>query len=433
MKTTIDKLAHKYALNIKQIRGPGPTKIADFKNLNKNFYDDIESSNITIKDNSKILNKIKNHSIKEFIYSNKVIPYLWKNKLNYQDELLDLISKDKKLLSYLGSTPIKPNKLSFDKFPKINVRYDDSKSVRNRNIENNNSKKEFNTINEIYDTKNSLNNNNSILRPSMSMGIKNKYSFKKKGQLSQKEINALMDDYKTAYPIKEKLNELYITSNYYNINNNNNKNEIENGIINNEINTNDENKLINTKKSFNSVDTNHKFPRHTFTHTDKKLISKKQRTFRQNIFNNLSSSSEDKTFYPFNKVILNKNKAMNRILNISNENKVNNNIRKIIEINNPIIKRNVESINYYGPYFSFCPSCRNKNINFYSKLDPNKCLELIHLIKKVRQKNTIVNAKRTCSVSPKKKPIVQKETLESENGIISNNNFTENEQVDTLA
>ena len=37
MKTTIDKLAHKYALNIKQIRGPGPTKIADFKNLNKNF------------------------------------------------------------------------------------------------------------------------------------------------------------------------------------------------------------------------------------------------------------------------------------------------------------------------------------------------------------------------------------------------------------
>ena len=31
-----------------------------------------------------------------------------------------------------------------------------------------------------------------------------------------KEINTFMDDYKTAYPIKEKLKELYITSNYYN-------------------------------------------------------------------------------------------------------------------------------------------------------------------------------------------------------------------------
>ena len=36
MKKTIDRLAHKYALNIKQIRGQGPTKIGDFKNLNYN-------------------------------------------------------------------------------------------------------------------------------------------------------------------------------------------------------------------------------------------------------------------------------------------------------------------------------------------------------------------------------------------------------------
>ena len=84
MITTIERLTHKYALNIKQIRGPGPTKIADFKNLNKNFYNDIESNNITIKDDTKLLNKIKNNSIKEFIYTNKEIPDKWKNKINYQ-------------------------------------------------------------------------------------------------------------------------------------------------------------------------------------------------------------------------------------------------------------------------------------------------------------------------------------------------------------
>ena len=68
MKKTIDKLAHKYALNIKRIRGEGPTKVGDFKNLNKNFYDDIEDNMITIRDNKNLLNKIKDHTIKEFIY-----------------------------------------------------------------------------------------------------------------------------------------------------------------------------------------------------------------------------------------------------------------------------------------------------------------------------------------------------------------------------
>ena len=38
-----------------------------------------------------------------------------------------------------------------------------------------------------------------------------------------KEINTFMDDYKTAYPIKEKLKELYITSNYYNSKKNKNQ------------------------------------------------------------------------------------------------------------------------------------------------------------------------------------------------------------------
>ena len=139
-KTTIDKLAHKYALNIKQIRGPGPQKVADFKNLNKNFYDDIESSNVSIRDSTKILDDIKNKSIKEFIYTNKVIPDIWKKKLNYQDELIKVITTDKNLLSYVGTSSRGEKKFSVDnKFPKINSRYGAMNLTRSRNSEINNS------------------------------------------------------------------------------------------------------------------------------------------------------------------------------------------------------------------------------------------------------------------------------------------------------
>lgn len=417
MKTTIDKLAHKYALNIKQIRGPGPTKVADFKNLNKNFYDDIESNNVTIRDDTKLLNKIKDHSIKEFIYSNKGIPDIWKNKLNYQDELLNVISKDNKLLSYIGSSTVGIKKhFSLDnKFPKINTRYDNLKSLKSRNIDDNNSKKEFKSMNELSEK-----NNNSILSSTLNKEIKNKYSFKKKGELTEKEINTLMDDYKTAYPIKEKLKELYITSNYYN--SNNHKNEL----IINDLNKNDENSFNITKKTNNSIETpSHKLQRHTFMHTNKKLISKKQKTFRQNIFNNLNPS-KDNIFYSFNKNNLNKLTKTNKFININNENKDNT------KINNPIIKKNIESINFYGPYFSFCPSCRTKNLEYYNNMEPNKCLELIQFIKKIRHKNNLINIRRTFSVSPNKKSIMQKETLESEKALNSKGDFSENEKVDNF-
>ena len=407
MKTTIDKLAHKYALNIKQIRGPGPTKVADFKNINKNFYDDIETESIALKDDKNLLNKIKEKTIKEFIYTNREIPNLWKNKINYQDELLNAIYKDKTLLSYIGSSSIKGKKYSYDKFPKINLRYENPKTFRSRNIRDND-----NEINSIK--------NNSV----MNSTIKNKYSFKKNKGLTEKEINTLLDDYKTAYPIKERLKELYITSNYYNSKNNkyktisvnnSNKNEIK---LNNGVNIN--------KRASNSIDTTYsKIPRHTFIHTNKKLISKKQRTFRQNIFNNLNPSSErDNTYYSLNKDTLNKIIIKNKTGNIKKEKE--NDLK--INVNNPIIKKNIESINFYGPYYSFCSSCRNKNMEYYNNMEPNQCIDIIHLIKKIRHKNPVMNITKNSS----KKKSVQKDTLESENFINSKNEVSENEKVSDL-
>ena len=418
-KTTIDKLAHKYALNIKQIRGPGPQKVADFKNLNKNFYDDIESSNVSIRDSTKILDDIKNKSIKEFIYTNKVIPDIWKKKLNYQDELIKVITTDKNLLSYVGTSSRGEKKFSVDnKFPKINSRYGAMNLTRSRNSEINNSDRIRSERTYIQNK----DNDQSNISDSHNIGIRNKFSFSKKNELSEKEINALMEEYKTAFPIKEKLQELYITSNYYKINKNKNDQMTSND-------ENSENRITNAHQTHNSINSNtmSQMKRNTYnslSSVSKKIVSKKQKTFRQNIFNNLSPSNESNTFYTLDKSNLtNMNKSSNVIMN---KNAKVINAQKLIDITNPIIKKNVESINNFGPYFSYCPSCRNKNMDFYNNLEPNHCLELIHYIKKIRHKNPILEIRRrTASVSPNIQSSNQKETVESDR-ILSENEKEDN-------
>lgn len=57
---------------------------------------------------------------------------------------------------------------------------------------------------------------------------------------------------------------------------------------------------------------------------------------------------------------------------------------KNIEITNPKIKKKLTELNYYGPYYSHCPSCRNKNLEFYEMMEPTQCLKLLAQLKKTR-------------------------------------------------
>ena len=437
-KTTIDKLAHKYALNIKQIRGPGPTKIADFKNLNKNFYDDIESNNIKIKGNTTLLKKIKNSSIKEFIYANREIPEIWRNNFNYQNDIINSISKDKKLLSYIGTSTIKTTKHSIERFPRINSRYDAASKLFSRNIEDNKSQKENNTMNQIYDTNININNNNHSL---LNATVKHKktYRINHSGEMNEKEVNSLLDDYKSAYPIKERLKELYATSNYYKLNlDKTNENKTALNDLNNTNNLEDCNKVLTTKSKFNSIDTvSASCPRQTFVGTKKKFNSKKQNCFKYNIYNNLSPKPENSTLFLSNDntMINNGNKTISLLnLHKGNKNRKIKDNMKMDEIDNPIIKKNIESINFYGPYSAFCPYCRNKNIKYYNVLEPNHCLELIHFIKKIRHKNTIFNINnsgKNATLLDNQKTI-NKDSSESENEINSKNENVENEKIDKV-
>ena len=74
--------------------------------------------------------------------------------------------------------------------------------------------------------------------------------------------------------------------------------------------------------------------------------------------------------------------------NKNNSSIFNNNFgrnSKIIEERNKTIEQNLKSIDYFGPYFSFCPSCRIKNLEFYKDMEFNQCLKLIHYIKKFQK------------------------------------------------
>ena len=420
---TVDKLAQKYALNINQIRGPVKSNNLDFKNLNKGFYDELEKNDVKIKKGQKELKKLKDVSLKEFIYTNKEIPEKWRKKINYEDDLLNIMIKDKDILTYIGTSTKDENinmksysdrrdsfpnikSFSIDKeknFPNITSSYN-TKRILDKNISQkdsvNNIKNIFgseiskkNTITEEYDNK-------SISK------FSKRYKDKNRTQLTDKAINNILEDFKTAYPIKEKLQQLYTKTNYYNTstnlgsdNGNNDNKYSTNGITMNNTLKNTSNMhnltLTNTNNFFSSIKNQQQF--------------KRKNVFRQNVFNNLIPSKT----YSMAKSIPSKRK-------LKYDNKARpyfgsdyQSFIKKVEINNPIINKNLESINYYGPYFSHCPPCNNRNLDFYKNLEINQCLDIIHHIKKMRMKKTILDIKNSASSMPNMESEIDMQSLQS--------------------
>ena len=83
MKLLRDKREINYAYNINNSPSNTKAKKISFNTLSKNFYEDIITSDSNIKSNRHILNQIKSKSIKESIYSNKMVPNEWKIMLGY--------------------------------------------------------------------------------------------------------------------------------------------------------------------------------------------------------------------------------------------------------------------------------------------------------------------------------------------------------------
>jgi hypothetical protein len=168
-----------------------------------NLYDEIELKNIKIKDSFHKLRDIKANSLKDFVYSNRQIPDHWKNKLDYQNQVLELFAKDENFLLYVGNVPdevenIEPNK-SKQKIDKKRV------LLRNNGHDGWQNKTENNTLNNE-----SIKRNISLrIKSFSSKNIKNKLKRIKNKSLGEKEIINIFDELHNNFPIKEKLVDLF--------------------------------------------------------------------------------------------------------------------------------------------------------------------------------------------------------------------------------
>ena len=150
------------------------------------------------------------------------------------------------------------------------------------------------------------------------------------------------------------------------------------------------NQLLQKNMKYNALDNFHK------------IRMKRQRAFRQNIFNNLIPPKKNKENEIYNRNSTNIFGKYKKIRTISKStsflNSGSDTFYRKVKITNPIIQKNLENINFYGPFYPYCPPCLNRNLEFYNNLDPDQCLKLIQYIKKIRKKN-ILNIKGNNSPS----------------------------------
>ena len=57
-------------------------------------------------------------------------------------------------------------------------------------------------------------------------------------------------------------------------------------------------------------------------------------------------------------------------------------IDKKIEIKNPTVKKMLMETKNHGPYYTHCPSCHNKNLNFFQHLKENEAVKILSFIQK---------------------------------------------------
>jgi hypothetical protein len=374
------ELAKKYAYNInnkdkiKNIDGSG----IDVQSLKNGFYDEIFNKDNRIKKNKMKLNLLKNNLLKEFIYSHREIPVEWKNKIEYKNQILNVLSKDENFIKYIGRGNIRTN--SENKISKYPLKY--NKDSNNSSEKNNKIlKSTLSTFSECLLTSesnsniNSKNNNLSQFdesnRTNYTLGnIKNRkhLSVLKLKKLLQKDVRTILDEHNSKFPIIE-----MFKKEIGNTDNNNKKNE-----------SND-----NFQRSLSNFILNPKSPKKLFeSNQNISNINKGQKSllYKHGIFSNLipeNIKSNLRTYKSKSTTNINKKSSKNEFFNNEHSN-TNINFFKKIEITDPIKKKFLEKINYAGPYFPYCPPCVNKNLHFYQNMSRDNCINIATFIHKSR-------------------------------------------------
>lgn len=308
-------------------------------NANKIFskkrtkYDIIEKKVIELNKIKKNTNDIKKCSIKQFIYSNKNVPKIWKTKKTYKNLVLQIFANDNNFLKYLGTNVENDKNLNTNiniQRPKTSI--SEGKIIPNIDL---NKKKEL-AYNRFQETKTKI---RTLISP-------------------QIEIENYFEDLNEKYPIKEKLIQLFP---YYNLEDDKNNKERNYSYDNSKKLKIDENSIVKGK-------------------------FKKIRKMEKNIYNNL---------FPKTKNLLSVTTGFSRSENDDFDFRRKNRIKLMKkELNDPKIFNLLQNLNLYGPYFSYCPPCYGKNINFYKNIGKKQCISLLNYIKNDTIKNREIQEKR---------------------------------------
>ena len=367
MKLLRDKREINYAYNINNSPNNTKAKKISFNTLSKNFYEDLITSDSSIKSNRHILNKIKSKSIKESIYSNKMVPSEWKIMLGYQNDVYRIIDKDPAFALYLGRSQKDSNLNKFSEAQKLRS-VNDSQNFEKPIPDF--IKKYFSSMDNDNQNKNNEGDNSSLIenkkdeakinspekiksqrRPSQiyQRGLINN----EKIVIDDKLISSKLDEYRTKYDLNKYMYDIK------------NKRSVDKETkINNILTPNPKDREMNYRQFLK-----------TRTQNDKEHVLKSSIYYnlinKDNDNNKLKTSLKKKNLKPIIKpssIFLNHNKEFD----------------KVIEITNPKIKRDLELIDYYGPLFTHCKLCNNRNLEFYQNSEPNQTLRLLHFLKRLK-------------------------------------------------
>ena len=367
MKLLRDKREINYAYNINNSPNNTKAKKISFNSLSKNFYEDLINSDINIKSNRHILNKIKSKSIKESIYSNKMVPSEWKIMLGYQNDVYRIIDKDPAFALYLGRSQKESNYNKFSEAQKLKT-ISDSQNFEQKPIpdfiKKFFSKSDNKTPRRYKDVENSSlienkkdeekNNNTEKIkfqrRPSQ---IYQRGLINEKIVIDDKLISSKLDEFRTKYDLNKYMYDIK------------------------DKRTLDKEKKINNilTPNIKERETNYRQFLKTRTQNDKEHVLKSSIYYnlisKDNDNNKLKTSLKKNNLKPIIKpgsIFLNHNKEFD----------------KVIEITNPKIKRDLELIDYYGPLYTHCKLCNNRNLEFYQNSEPNQTLKLLHFLKRIK-------------------------------------------------
>ena len=351
-----------YAYNINNQNSGIPKQIA-FKNLEKDFYEDIINSDLGIKKIKKNLEGIKDGTIKESVYTNREIPDVWKTKLTYRQEVHDAISNDGNFAKYVG-TNNEEEKGDFDFDNKLksfsSTYYTNNDNNDSKKLSRNNFLNFGNTSKTVYDNNDSISkkNNESFSERSETRRLTKKKFFSTFNQISNindKLIASKLDEYKLKFDMNAFMNEI-------------------------------RNKRIAEGKDseLKSLPNFLKERKNNYRMYLKALIQNERvKVLKQTIYVNLLPPKDK-----LDDIDIEKNKKKKFSMDLPNKIKFLDSGSPEYDnppkITNPSVRRDLELIDYYGPKYVHCKYCHRRNLEFYENAEPNQCLKLTRYLKKIR-------------------------------------------------